>query len=58
VGKKDKSERAGPISRHNHRPHYGMSHAAFLKGFDNEFFPTAVEFMVKRAKHLVSKTNL
>jgi sugar phosphate isomerase/epimerase len=31
---------------------------AFLKGFDNEFFPTAVEFMVKRAKHLVSKTNL
>lgn len=31
---------------------------AFLKGFDNEFFPTAVEFMVKRAKHLVSKTSL
>ena len=31
---------------------------AFLKGFDNEFFPTAVEFMVKRAKHLVSKTKL
>ena len=31
---------------------------AFLKGFDNDFFPTAVEFMVKKAKHLISKTNL
>ena len=31
---------------------------AFLKGFDNDFFPTAVEFMVKKARHLISKTNL
>jgi hypothetical protein len=31
---------------------------AFLKGFENDFFPTAVEFMVKKAKYLVSKTNL
>jgi hypothetical protein len=31
---------------------------AFLKGFENDFFPTAVEFMVKKAKYLVSKTTL
>ena len=31
---------------------------AFLKGFENDFFPTAVEFMVKKAKYLVAKTSL
>lgn len=30
----------------------------FLKGFDNDYFPKAVEFMVQTAKHLISKTSL
>lgn len=30
----------------------------FLKGFDNDYFPKAVEFMVGTARHLVSKTSL
>ena len=30
----------------------------FLKGFDNDYFPKAVEFMVQTARHLISKTTL
>ena len=30
----------------------------FLKGFDNDYFPKAVEFMVQTARHLISKTSL
>ncbi len=30
----------------------------FLKGFDNDYFPRAVEFMVQTARHLISKTSL
>lgn len=30
----------------------------FLKGFDNEYYPKAVEFMYQTAKYLVGKTSL